>query len=621
MEQHDFLQGSAEWHQHRATHFNASDAPAMLGVSPYKSRTQLLDELATGITPDVDAATQRRFDDGHRAEALARPLAEKIIGRALYPVVGSEGRYSASFDGLTSDDSICFEHKSLNGDLRECMEGEDEADRLPELYRVQMEQQLMVSGAERCLFMASKWDDEGNLIEERHCWYQPDPALRERIVEGWAQFEKDLATHKPAIIEERPQAQVAIELPALFVTAHGAITDSNMEEYGRLLKAKLAEVRAIKLVTDQDFSNAKEAARLFREQCQKLKLAKEAMLAQTMTIGEAARMMDAWHEDLRVTALQLEKDVEREDMAKKSAMVMEGKTAYAEHLTALEAEIAPIRLSLPQPDFAAAIKSKRNYASMQDAIATALASAKISAETSAKDIRDKLAWCKETSAGYGFLFSDLQQIIVKPLDDFKLLVTSRIANHKLAEAEKLEGERQRMEAEAKAKAEREAAEKLAAEEARIRAEERAKAEAETKARAEAEAKLRAEQAAQPEPSGIVLPPLEDMTGAASTMRGPAAPIALMKCDGNHAEIIPCADLECWHRAEPADDGRRTMKLGEICALLGFTVTADFLSRIGFQPVGNERAAKLYRAADFPRICDAIAQHVSIAAREFAQVPA
>ena len=81
------IQGSADWHTHRARHFNASDAPAMMGCSPYKTRTQLLHELHTGLTPDVDAAQQRRFDDGHRYEALSRPLAEEFIGQELYPLL------------------------------------------------------------------------------------------------------------------------------------------------------------------------------------------------------------------------------------------------------------------------------------------------------------------------------------------------------------------------------------------------------------------------------------------------------------------------------------------------------------------------------------------------------
>ena len=87
MQEHKIIQGTPEWHGFRAQHLNASDAPAMMGESPYKTRDELLREKATGVAADVSEETQRRFDDGHRFEALARPLAEKIIGEELYPAV------------------------------------------------------------------------------------------------------------------------------------------------------------------------------------------------------------------------------------------------------------------------------------------------------------------------------------------------------------------------------------------------------------------------------------------------------------------------------------------------------------------------------------------------------
>ena len=117
METIALTQGSKEWHAHRDIHLNASDAPAMMGCSPYKTRSQLLHEKATGFSEDFDASTQRRFDDGHKFEALARPLAEKIIGKDLYPVVGVLGKYSASFDGIDMMEEEVFEHKSLNDSL------------------------------------------------------------------------------------------------------------------------------------------------------------------------------------------------------------------------------------------------------------------------------------------------------------------------------------------------------------------------------------------------------------------------------------------------------------------------------------------------------------------------
>ncbi len=60
----ELTQGTPQWHTHRAKYLNASDAPAMMGCSPYKSRAELIRERATGITPDYDQATLQRFAEG-----------------------------------------------------------------------------------------------------------------------------------------------------------------------------------------------------------------------------------------------------------------------------------------------------------------------------------------------------------------------------------------------------------------------------------------------------------------------------------------------------------------------------------------------------------------------------
>lgn len=65
---HNLVQGSEEWHAFRSTRFGASEASAMLGISPYKTRTDLLKEKATGVTPEVTAMTQVIFDRGHAVE-------------------------------------------------------------------------------------------------------------------------------------------------------------------------------------------------------------------------------------------------------------------------------------------------------------------------------------------------------------------------------------------------------------------------------------------------------------------------------------------------------------------------------------------------------------------------
>ena len=81
-------QGTAEWHQHRAMHFNASEPPPCWACPPTRPVPNCC-EKATGITPEVDEATQARFDKGHEYEATARMLADEIIGSELYPMVFS----------------------------------------------------------------------------------------------------------------------------------------------------------------------------------------------------------------------------------------------------------------------------------------------------------------------------------------------------------------------------------------------------------------------------------------------------------------------------------------------------------------------------------------------------
>lgn len=467
---HSFCQNTQEWHQHRAIHFNASDAPAMLGIGQYKTRNQLLREIATGIAPEVDAATQRRFDDGHRFEALARPLAERIIGKKLYPVIGSEGKLSASFDGLTADDSIAFEHKTLNNGLRDALA----AGEIPEQYRAQMEQQLLLSGAGRCLFMASSWNDADELIEEMHLWYMPSADMRYRILQGWDQLEKDLENYQHIEHAEKPKAEAILNLPALSVQATGMVTYSNLPEFKAAAENYISNINT-DLQTDQQFADAEATVKFCKTTEETLEVTKKAILAQTSTIDEVIRTVDHIQAQLRDKRLMLDKLVKSEKENRKASIVQAARMQFNDFVLELEAETKPIRLTMAMPVFADAIKGLKKLSAMQEAVDNMLRDGKFDAEQVAKDVRAKLAWCKENSAGMSFLFPDLQQIIIKPMDDFTLTITSRIKEHKEAEECKV--------AAIRAKAEADAAAKLEAERAAMQAEEEAKARAKVEAEA------------------------------------------------------------------------------------------------------------------------------------------
>ena len=462
---HDnLLQGSEAWHEFRLKHFGASEAAAMLGLSKTITRTDLLHAKSTGIAKEYSDWVQKNIlDYGHEVESLARPIIAKQIGFTLFPVTCSDGIYSCSCDGLTMAGTIAWENKQPNQRILDMVKNEE----LPEEHAPQCYQILMVTGADALVFSVSDGTEENTVS----MLVYPNTEWFDRIRAGWAQFEIDLKNYVPVQITEKPIADAMPDLPALFVQARGEITAHNMEEFGESLKVSLANARNLVLVTDQDYSNAEAAAKLYRETCKKLVLVKEAVLAQATTIGEATRMIDAWHEDLRVTALKLEKDVAEKKETQKLAIIQQAKMDYIEHVTSLELEIKPIRLNLPVPDFAAALKGKRLISAWHDAANTLLANSKILADSQAKDMREKLTWHKESSAGFEFLFNDLAQVIVKPIDDFKLLVTTRIEYQKSVEADKLKAERERIRLEEEAKAK-----------AKIEAGNQAKEEAEAKAK-------------------------------------------------------------------------------------------------------------------------------------------
>ena len=75
------VQGGPEWLELRDKYHCASDAPAMRGTSTKLQRNELVRMLATGATREFSVWVQTNLlDKGHEIEAMARPLAEEIIG-------------------------------------------------------------------------------------------------------------------------------------------------------------------------------------------------------------------------------------------------------------------------------------------------------------------------------------------------------------------------------------------------------------------------------------------------------------------------------------------------------------------------------------------------------------
>lgn len=570
----ELIQGSPEWSAHRARHFNASDAPAMMGCGQ-KTRSELLRELHAGLQREVSSFVQERvFDPGHRFEALARPLAEKIIGEDLYPVTGTSGKYSASFDGLTMLETIAFEHKTLNQELlvvfddMETMAPEyrDTASAgrlLPLMYQVQMEHQAMVSGCDRILFMASKWDRDDQLVMERHCWYHPDLELRAQIVAGWEQLQADLLTYEPvSVADPEPISKTPETLPALRIEVTGQVTASNLAEFKEIA---LTAIRGInrELKTDQDFADAEASIKWCSDVESRLAAAKEHALSQTTSIDVLFKTIDDISAEARKVRLGQVKLVDARKDEIRMEIATSGRDAYIEHIKGLNQRIgrpilSSVSRNIPEPDFAGAIKGKRTLSSLRDAVDVELARVKIASNEIADRITLNLRAIE--SAEHDHLFLDLAGLALKAPDDLDAVIAQRVAKYK-QDQEDARNRALRMDEERKA---REAAADAAA----------------------------MQQAAAPV-AQAVQDTIEVGTGITRT-----------NSVGVVTRIVP----------EAVRDTGERIKLGEINARLApIQITADGLAQLGFAHVATDKSAKLYRESDFPAICTALVNHITAVA--------
>lgn len=609
----NLTQGSPAWHQHRAQHWNASDAPAMMGCSSYKTRSELVRELATGIAPEADAATERRFADGHRFEALARPLAEEIIGEELSPCVGTEGKLSASFDGLTFMSDTAFEHKSLNDRLRAVMyKGCTGAD-LPLQYQVQMEQQAAVAGCERILFMATKWAPDGTLLEQLHCWYSPNPELRAQILAGWEQLALEVAAYVPSDTSAAPVVAEPVEsLPAVAVQLQGSLAVvSNLDKVAVAVRAFIDGMVA-KPATDQEFADAEAECKALKKGEEAMKAAVANALAQVSDVEAFTRTANDLADLMRTTRLAREKLVAAEKESRKAEIVASAQANLDQHIAALNQQrLGANWIPRVAGGFAEAIRGKKSLDNMRDAIAVVLTNAKADANALASRLEVNRQHLRQDDGDWIALFADFAAVGGKAPEDFQALAALRIGQHRQAEAKRLEAERERIRQEEEARAQRaaaaeaarvaaEQARQLEAERARIRQEEQQRADAEAREKlAQANAQAQAGIAEGREAGALPEPLLDDLSATASHVHDSG--VAALDTQ----QAISTAQASSATAAPAAEEAGATITLGQLNAQLeqedlAVKVSAATLELLGL-PYRKERGAVLVLVSDAKRM--------------------
>lgn len=158
----DLKQGSKDWKVWRELGLGASDAPAVMGDSPWTSPFQLwLEKTGYGKRPKPNQWQKEAMDRGNRLEPKVRMMFEELTGLKYPPLVAhleDHPHIRASFDGYNKDTHTLLEIKCPNrGDHQKALDGE-----VPEKYKAQLQHQFLVSGATHGHYV-SYYSDESEL--------------------------------------------------------------------------------------------------------------------------------------------------------------------------------------------------------------------------------------------------------------------------------------------------------------------------------------------------------------------------------------------------------------------------------------------------------------------------
>lgn len=143
-------QGTPEWLEFRKNKIGASDAPIIMGVSPWKSINALWEEKVGLKSPPSSNFHQER---GLSLENAARQYFFLMTGYEIFPKVCISKNHDwmiASLDGLSKDESVLVEIK--------CPGEKDHTSALrgviPEKYYPQLQHQLEVTGLDKGYYLS-----------------------------------------------------------------------------------------------------------------------------------------------------------------------------------------------------------------------------------------------------------------------------------------------------------------------------------------------------------------------------------------------------------------------------------------------------------------------------------
>lgn len=198
------IQGSAEWHAHRARHNNASEAGAVMGVNPWAPRNPVeLYDLKTGT---LEVKFNQAMQHGVDTESEARQYVENLLKDDFTPCVRVNGRYSASMDGLSFFGETGLEIKcpmNTESKLFNIATPQQIIDQAPHYWYQLVHQFWVLQDMRRIVFCIYHKDKQNVIIVDREL---VEPFF-DRLTQAWEAFNERLDKRERPIDEAVDDSQ------------------------------------------------------------------------------------------------------------------------------------------------------------------------------------------------------------------------------------------------------------------------------------------------------------------------------------------------------------------------------------------------------------------------------
>jgi len=198
------IQGSEAWLEYRRTRGGASEVAALFECSPFMPKNAF--ELYQVKTGERSVYVNDAMRHGNHYEGSARAKLEEMVGESLEPQVvehPDHPRIIASLDGQTLDGETIVEIKCPpKGRESKAWKQVEDNGKPDRHYYLQIQQQLLCSGAEYCLFAVYD-SSTGEMITSQ---VNAETELQAQIVEKWLEFFSHLDAGEPPEHERRDTA-------------------------------------------------------------------------------------------------------------------------------------------------------------------------------------------------------------------------------------------------------------------------------------------------------------------------------------------------------------------------------------------------------------------------------